>query len=123
METQTVAMLQQMLSLTRAGKLRWIKTDYDQFEARAAGETFCVEFVFFARTDEMGSDRAMARLSAFRLLHDYCIGTQGFDLICEMLSLCDPEWTEWRERARKRLEEGMDFLRGLGGREDQSNPA
>jgi hypothetical protein len=106
-------MLQLLLSLGRQGKLRWTETDPDRYEAQIGGEAFTVEFIYFARTDEVGSDRTMARLQAFRLLHDYCIGTEGFELICEMLSLGDPEWTAWREELQPRFDEGMAFLRRL----------
>ena len=123
METQALGMIQQMLALTKQGKLRWTKTDYDHFEAEAGEHTFEVEFIYLLRTDEVGSDRTIARLSAFRLLHDYCIGTLGFDLICEMLSIGDPQWTEACEQGRQRFEEGMTFLRNLAGSDEDQHAA
>lgn len=115
METQAVRMIKQMLLLTKSGKLRWSKSsdDCDKFEAAVSGQAFHVEFIYLARTDEVGSDRTVARFCAFNLMFDYSIGTEGFDLLCEMLSTSDQEWVESRERGRVRFERGMRFLHDL----------
>src|SRR5438132_9656739 len=113
METKALIMLQLMLDHTKQGKIRWTREDdAGRFEASVSGQTFTVEFIYFLRTDEVGSDRTMARIGAFNL-YDYCIGTEGFDLICEMLSIDDPEWAEARERRQKRFDDGMVFLQQL----------
>ena len=115
METQAVAMTIEMLLLTKQGKLQWDKSlnGCDKFEASVLGEAFYVEFIYLTRTDEVGSDRTIARFSAFNLLHDYSIGTEGFDLLCEMLSVGDEIWTEARKRGQVRFNKGMRFLRSL----------
>ena len=96
--------------MTRAKKLVWRKVDYDdRYEAVAKGQNFAVEFIYFTRTDEVGSDRTMARLTAFQMF-DYCIGTEGFALLCEMLSINDEYWMDAREKASERLAKGIIFL-------------
>lgn len=114
METQALRMIRELLSLTRQGKLHWAKSvdDCDKFDAFLLGKYFYVEFIYLARTDDVGSDRTIARLFAFNL-YDYSIGTEGFDLLCEMLSLGDENWTEAREKGQNRLEDGMRFLQSL----------
>ncbi len=109
-------MIRELLSLTKRGKLQWAKSvdDCDKFDAFLLGKYFYVEFIYLARTDEVGSDRTIARLFAFNLF-DYSIGTEGFDLLCEMLSIGDESWTEARRRGRKQFEDGMRFLQGLDG--------
>ena len=114
METQALEIIRSLLRLTRAQKLVWKKVEYeaDRYEATAKGQNFAVEFIYFARTDEVGSDRTMARLTAF-LMFDFCIGTEGFDLLCEMLSIGDEDWTKLRARGKQRKEEGLRFLSEL----------
>lgn len=118
METQAVAMIRELILLTRQGRLLWVKSleDCDKYEASISGKEFYVEFLYLARTDEVGSDRTLARFCAFRLIHDDSIGTEGFDLLCEMLSISDQKWTELREISRSRFEEGMRFLQKLQSR-------
>lgn len=108
-------MIRELLSLTKQEKLQWAKSvdKCDKFDASASGKHFYVEFIYLARTDEVGSDRTIARLSAFNLLFDYSIGTEGFDLLCEMLSPSDENWSEARRRGQKRFEDGMRFLQSL----------
>lgn len=119
MENQSLEIIHSLLRLTHAKKLVWKRVEYevgqyeaDLYEATIEDQTFAVEFIYFLRTDEVGSDRTMARLRAF-LLFDFCIGTEGFDLLCEMLSIGDENWTEARARGKQRKEEGLIFLREL----------
>ncbi len=108
-------MIRELILLTRQARLQWVKSqdDCDKYKASISGKKFYVEFLYLARTDEVGSDRTLARFSAFSLIHDYSIGTEGFDLLCEMLSIGDQDWTESRERGQSRFEEGMRFLQEL----------
>jgi hypothetical protein len=110
METKALDIVRLLVELTKENKIRWQKVDSDRWETKASGQEFYVEFIYLARTDDVGSDRTIARLHAF-LLFDYCIGTEGFDLICEMLSVGDTMWTEARESGQQRLNEGISFLR------------
>jgi len=111
--SQGIELIRLLLDLTRRRQIQWrsVKGE-DRWEARAGKEVFTVEFIYLARTDETGSDRTMARLHAF-LMFDYCIGTEGMDLICEMLSLGDKEWTQARRRGAQRIRAGLAFLRRL----------
>ena len=121
MENQSLEIIHSLLRLTHAQKLVWkrVECDTDRYEATTNGQSFYVEFIYFLRTDEVGSDRTMARLSAF-LLFDFCIGTEGFDLLCEMLSIGDEKWTEARARGNKRQEEGLKFLSELENAERET---
>jgi hypothetical protein len=113
MQQEGLELIWVMSKLTQTGKLVWSKTDYDCYEAVAADQKFSVEFIYLARTDEVGSDRTIARLSAFQMLLDYSIGTEGMDLLCDMLALSDPKWIEHINRGRHRLLDGLRFLQGL----------
>ena len=111
METQALAILREMLLLTRRGSLIWSREQENGwFEGVLAGKRFVVEFLYLARTDEVGSDRTIARINAFEFILDYSIGTEGFDLICDMLAFGDPEWMKVKERAQQNFAKAMDFL-------------
>jgi hypothetical protein len=99
--------------LTEQQKCRWVQTGSDAFEGRLADQVISAEFIHFARTDEMGADRTMVRLTGFRMVLDYCIGTEGYDLVCTMLAYGDPGWVEHRALFAKRLEQAEAFLQAL----------
>lgn len=115
METKAIILIEHLLTLTQRGKIFWKRKEPEWFEAETPKETFSVEFIYLMRPDAEGSDltRTMARLRAFGLSFDYCIGTQGYDLLCDMLALNDPSWTSWRESCQKRFDEGMASLQQL----------
>jgi len=113
MHKEGLELIRLMSELTRIGKLAWSKIDYDRYESVAADQKFTVEFIFLARTDDVGSDRTIARLSAFQLVFDYSTGTEGMDLLCEMLALCDQDWNNAISRSRQRLSDGLRFLQRL----------
>src|SRR5688572_29839854 len=98
METKEgLKLLKKLVHLTKMGALRWQKAEGrggDAFEATAEGMTFDVQFIYFPRNDGVGSDRTMARVSLPGFAFDYCIGTEGFDIACLLLSLQNKEWTD-----------------------------
>ncbi len=113
MHKEGLELIRAMLDLTRRGKLTWTKTGYDRYEAVVADQKFTIEFIFLARTDDVSSDRTIARLSAFQLILDYSIGTEGMDLLGEMLALSDPNWAEAIRRGHRRIADSLAFLRVL----------
>lgn len=105
--------LRLLLELTRRGKLVWKMGQYDDWwDATLGDEKLHVEFISFMRTDETGSDRTMARIK-YVFLDDHCIGTEGFQLICEMLPLCSPGWLEARERGEARRVQAIEQLKQM----------
>jgi len=118
METRDgIRLLNELLRLTKANVLKWRKAKrrgLDAFEANTEEITFVVEFIYFARSDEVGSDRTMVRVSLPGLAFDYCIGTEGFDLTCLMLSWNDKGWAEFRNRTRASCQTILRRLRFVG---------
>ena len=113
MEPQALPMIRQMLQLTQAGKIKWHKYDYDAWDGQVEEHKLHAEFIHLARTDEVGSDRTMARLSAFNLMFDYCIGTEGFELICQMLAVGNKDWIDAKDRGKKKLADALNYLENL----------
>ena len=118
MEVQTfnpreIDLVRHLLQATNGRRIRWRKSDPDRFEAEVRDRRFSVEFVYLMRAEETGCDRSIARLSAFNLTCDYAIGTEGFDMICEMVAHADRKWMETRVTGRSKLNEALRFLRDL----------
>ena len=113
MEPQYLKVLRLMLELTKEGRIKWRKVEFNNWVAKVKGNCFLIQFIFFARTDDVGSDRTMARVTVDSVILDYCIGTEGFELACEMLSIRDKDWAEWRAMAAQRLQNSLEFLQGL----------
>ena len=118
METREgIRLLNELLRLTKSGVLKWRKAKRhgsDAFEAKARDMTFIVEFIYFSRNDEVGSDRTMVRVNLPGSIFDYCIGTEGFDLTCLMLSMNDKSWTDWRNHAKADHQVLLRRLRSVG---------
>jgi len=114
MKHKPLDLVRLLARVTRAGKIVWRKErSRDRWAASIGSEKPYVEFIYLARTDDVGSDRTIARLSAFGIILDYAIGTEGWELICEMLSTKDDDWRKWKQRCDRQLAAGMTLLRRL----------
>jgi hypothetical protein len=114
MKPKSLELVRLLARVTRAGKISWRKKrGQDRWTARVGREAFDAEFIYLARTDDTGSDRTIARLTAFGIVVDYAVGTEGWELICEMLSHGDEDWREWKRRCDSNLAAGMTLLRRL----------
>ena len=112
MYKKQLEVIKAMSELTRIGKLAWSQTDFDCYEAAIANYKFKIEFIYLARTDDTGSDRTIARLSAFQLMLDYSIA-EGMDLLCKMLAFSNQEWSALRNLGQQRLSNGLEVLQRL----------
>ena len=113
MHKKGLELIEAMSELTRIGKLAWSQTDFDCYEAATANQEFKIEFIYLARTDDIGSDRTIARLSAFQLILDYSLGIEGMDLLCEMLAFSNQDWSELVNICQQRLSNGLEVLQRL----------
>ena len=110
-----IPLLRLLLEATRRGKIKWHKSrgDPDLYEADLGGETLRVHFVRFVRLDGQTSDRHLAELTTFGVSTDHAVGTEGMDLINQMLAFCDLEWSGLRNRIRQRLAEAEEVMHAL----------
>jgi hypothetical protein len=94
-----ISVIRRLFDLTKDGKISWEMTDGydDSWQAQISSATLKIEFVYFLRTDEVGSDKVMARIKVFRHLYDYMIGTEGFSLICQMLFTDEYQFNKYKE--------------------------
>ncbi|HEX9995713.1 MAG TPA: hypothetical protein VGB45_01110 [Abditibacterium sp.] len=115
---EKLEILHLLLELTRQGKLVWTRFESDlihgdEYNGQLGEHKLWAEFIYFARTDEVGSDRHMLRFRFNNGLEDYCIGTEGFDLICEMLAHSSPDWLQGSKRANERLPQTIQLLKQM----------
>lgn len=113
MHKQGLELIQAMLKLIQLDKLTWSRISDDHYEAAVADLKLAVEFIYFARTDDVGSDRAIARVSAFLVILEYSAGTEEMNLLCEMLAFSDQNWSEMLNRCRQRVSDGINLLQEL----------
>jgi|GEM_PF-1439402 hypothetical protein len=104
-----------LLEATYAGRIKWQKNrqDGDRYESTLGGESLTVRFVRFARTDRLPPDRHLAELDAFGVTTDHAVGTEGMELICQMLAHNDPAWADLRTKIRGRIAEAEEYLHTL----------
>src|SRR5262245_20920645 len=113
MRSRENQVVQQMLQATAAGKISWRQVEPDLYEGTARDQVLRIEFVRLHRTDERGSDRMIASLTAFGVGIDFAVGTGGFDALCQMLASSDATWKQWKTRCDERLDGGLRMLREL----------
>lgn len=115
--SSAIQIIRLLLDATRSGRIRWQKhrTDGDRYEATLGEEVLTVRFVRFVRADRGSPDRHLAELEAFGVTTDHAVGTEGMELINQMLAFCDPNWGALRSRIRQRLSEAEEELQQLLG--------
>lgn len=113
-ETQKTELLQVLKEFTINGRLVWKAVSPDHYLSNIGDEEFRVEFQYYLRSDESGSDRLVASLSAFSVITDCAVGTYGFDEIMEILTFSNAEIMSWRSMTSKRIDEGLRKLKNMG---------
>lgn len=112
---RAVTIIRLLLEATQRGKIRWhrSKQNPDVYESDLDGEPLSVRFVRFVRADQMPSDRYVAEVECFGVTTDHAVGTEGMDLVNQMLAFNDLEWTQTRAAIRERLMEAEAALNQL----------
>lgn len=110
-----VTIIQLLLEATQRGKIRWHrnKQHLDIYESELDGEPLTVRFVRFTRADHVPPDRYLAELECFGVTTDHAVGTEGMELINQMLAFNDMEWTQMRTAIRERLVDAEATLQQL----------
>ena len=112
---RAVNIIRLLMEATQRGKIRWHrnKQNLDLYESDLDGEPLSVRFVRFIRADGTASDRQVAELECFGVTTDHAVGTEGMELVNQMLAFNDLEWTHTRAAIRDRLMEAEAALHVL----------
>ncbi|MDY8137779.1 hypothetical protein [Aquimarina sp. 2201CG5-10] len=110
-----LAILKEIRRLTYTGLLQWKCVETDTFfVARYKEHTFEVEFIRLLRTDEVGSDKMIASIKIINQIEDFAIGTEGFDIIIEIIAISRPNWKPSWDKGEQKLKENLALLKSLG---------
>ncbi|WP_340074594.1 hypothetical protein [Leptobacterium sp. I13] len=109
-----LSILYEISSLTSEGILIWECVEVDtRFLAKYEEYQFEVEFIRLLRTDETGSDKMIASIQIMDIVEDFSIGTEGFDLIVEIIANSQPEWKPSWEKGKAKLIKNLNILRAI----------
>ena len=109
-----LGLLKEIKRLTLQGVLKWtcIETD-TRYDTQIDKDRIEVEFIRLLRTDEVGSDKMIASIHIINMTYDYAVGTQGFDLIIEIIAISQPHWKPSWERGLEQTEANLLKLQKL----------
>ncbi len=62
-----------------------------------------VEFIYFMRNDDEGFERFGVRIQANDYYQQYAVGTEGYDIILAMLTLCMFGWKDGTETSLQKI--------------------
>ena len=85
---------------TQKGEIRWEADlgDPDRYSAQVGSGSFAVEFLRYALAGQRVMKRNAVRLSAFGASMEFFNGTEGMELISEMVLERDTAWVAWRRQ-------------------------
>lgn len=110
--TQKLELLYELLRLSASGTLQWQCEELDTLYSAHLGELqFSIEFIRFLRVDEVGSDKVVAQLYANQKAYDFCIGTEGFDILIACITYSFPSWRSSWETGVEKLKDTLTVLR------------
>jgi len=99
--------------LTFSGKLKWKRNDEGIFFSKHKKLKVSLDFYNFARMDEESSDNSMVLFSidvpdsegySNKLMFDYSIGTEAYNIIRETLAFSYDDWSSsWETGTKKNL--------------------
>jgi hypothetical protein len=109
-----LGLLKEIKQLTLNRILNWTCTGIDtRYDTEIAQGRIEVEFIRLLRTDQVGSDNIIASIHIFNMTYDYAVGTEGFDLIIEIIALSQPNWQPSWQMGLKRSEANLLKLQNL----------
>jgi hypothetical protein len=108
------ANLRLLLEATKAKVLQWKRLDGDCYEARNNEHRFAIEFRYPLYSDEEGSDRGVAYVDLpYTSAHRFFSGTEGMDLVFEILAAGVPSWAEHIEALEESRRKTATLLQEL----------
>jgi hypothetical protein len=86
--------LKELLRATRSGKISWYeeKCPDDWYTTRIGGERVTFRLSWYEATNQAGADPRMFEFDMPRLNAIFAFGTEGADLLFEILGAAFPRW-------------------------------
>jgi hypothetical protein len=103
-------LLDDILRLTREGRLRWQKVGPDSFQAPLKSGSVSIRFDFPMMGDERVSGADLAVVSVGRVILTFFSGTEGMSLVQQILAAGLPGWQSHWDQWQKTLAEARALL-------------
>ena len=104
-------LLKLLRDATRAGRISWKRRDPSSHIADFGGLRFLIRFKYPLLAGGEGSDAEVVEVTADSTIWTFYIGTEGFDLVGQILTAADPELREWNRKNSARLEKTIERIR------------
>ena len=80
-----IAILQKLYNATVAKAITWTEGDDGWYTTNVGGREICFRFLYFEATNQVGADRSMIEFHMPGRNARFACGTEGFDILMEVL--------------------------------------
>lgn len=116
LDDKQIQLLEILHEATRRNLINWHTIEDDERDVYGAfvdGEEIVVEILCIPIIVDQGAERGFVRFSGFKTYFTYAVGTRGYNLIMNMLSMQIFGWVEGTESALKRLTQATGKIQTL----------
>lgn len=101
MSTIDIDILELLLEATKRETIQWRinleDPNLELFEGDLGDDAFEIEIIHMRRASNDATEKALARIQGRKIYQTYAAGTQGFMLLCEILSESRSPWNNWNK--------------------------
>ena len=94
MSQKHIPLLRQLLAATQAGKIKWQQAGNDIYVVSSGENSFQIRFMYLLLPDETTTGADIVQITLPGCMLTYCSGTEGMDIIVDILSAAFDEWRE-----------------------------
>ena len=111
MHQKQLELLKLLLEATRSGRAVWRRDGTESHHADFAGVRCALRFKHPLLAGDAGSDADAVEVTADQTVWTFYSGSEGFDLVSDILAAGCPERRKHAERIAARLEETIEKMR------------
>jgi hypothetical protein len=115
MHQKQLELLKLLLDATRNGRAAWRRKGTDAHQTELAGLRCSLRFKHPLLAGDDGSDADAVEVTADRTIWTFYSGSDGFDLVGDILAAAYPEFREHNQQVAAQLEETIEKLRHHAG--------
>jgi|SRR6266550_1675913 len=115
MHQKQLELLKLMLDATRSGRAAWRREGTDSHHAELAGLQCSLRFKHPLLAGDAGSDADAVEVTADGTVWTFYSGSDGFDLVGDILAAAYPEHREHSQQVAARLAETIERIRNDAG--------
>jgi hypothetical protein len=115
MHEKQLELLKLLIDATRNGRARWRLEGTESHHTELAGMQCSLRFKHPLLAGDEGSDADAVELTADKTVCTFYSGSEGFDLVGQILSAAYPEFRRHQQQLSARLEETIEKIRNHAG--------